>query len=277
IFFAMNIVVESKDTQDKIWNRISRDEYMMHAVQECYYAVKLILTEVVDDVGRMWYKETETPELERGAVGAVQDLYDVVRYDVLSIHMRDNYDTWSLLTKARDEGNLFQKLKWPNADLRMHIKRLYSLLTIKDSASSVPRNLEARRRLEFFTNSLFMKMPRAKPVRQMLSFSVFTPYCSEIVLYSMDELLKKNEDGISILFYLQKIFPDEWKNFLVRIGRDENASDFDLFNSPGDILELRFWASYRGQTLARTVSDFKTPFISLFLKLKCSLSGQGID
>lgn len=37
--------------------------------------------------------------------------------------------------------------------------------------------------------------------------SVFTPYYSEIVLYSMDELLKKNEDGISILFYLQKIFP----------------------------------------------------------------------
>lgn len=41
----------------------------------------------------------------------------------------------------------------------------------------------------------------------MLSCSVFTPYYSEIVLYSMDELLKKNEDGISLLFYLQKIYP----------------------------------------------------------------------
>jgi hypothetical protein len=38
-------------------------------------------------------------------------------------------------------------------------------------------------------------------------FSVFTPYYSEIVLYSLAELQKKNEDGISILFYLQKIFP----------------------------------------------------------------------
>lgn len=37
--------------------------------------------------------------------------------------------------------------------------------------------------------------------------SVFTPYYSEIVLYSMDELQKKNEDGISTLFYLQKIYP----------------------------------------------------------------------
>ncbi|WJX15530.1 Callose synthase 9 [Trifolium repens] len=293
IFLARDIAVEqSKDTQDELWDRISRDDYMMYAVQECYYAIKLILTEVLDDAGRMWVeriyddinasiakrsiprdfrlnklavvisritalmgilKETETPELEKGAVRAVQDLYDVVRYDVLSLNMRDNYDTWSLLTKARDEGHLFQKLKWPNADLRMQVKRLYSLLTIKDSASSVPRNLEARRRLEFFANSLFMKMPPAKPVQQMLSFSVFTPYYSEIVLYSMAELQKKNEDGISILFYLQKIFPDEWKNFLARIGRDENASDTDLFDSPSDILELRFWASYRGQTLARTV------------------------
>lgn len=33
-------------------------------------------------------KETETPELERGAVRAVQDLYDVMRHDVLSINMR---------------------------------------------------------------------------------------------------------------------------------------------------------------------------------------------
>jgi len=108
------------------------------------------------------------------------------------------------------------------------VKRLFSLLTIKDSASNIPRNLEARRRLEFFTNSLFMEMPVAKPVREMLSFrytfslmhphlflflfsiwkcSVFTPYYSEIVLYSMAELQKRNEDGISILFYLQKIYP----------------------------------------------------------------------
>lgn len=33
-------------------------------------------------------KEVETPELEKGAIKAVQDLYDVVRHDVLSINMR---------------------------------------------------------------------------------------------------------------------------------------------------------------------------------------------
>ena len=36
---------------------------------------------------------------------------------------------------------------------------------------------------------------------------MFTLYYSEVVLYSMPELQKKNEDGISILFYLQKIYP----------------------------------------------------------------------
>ncbi|VFQ90143.1 unnamed protein product [Cuscuta campestris] len=72
-------------------------------------------------------------------------------------------------------------------------------------------------------------------------------------MFSMSELLKRNEDGIFAFFYLQKIYPDEWRNFLTRIGRDENTSESDLSNNPNDILELRFWASYKGQTLARTV------------------------
>ncbi|KAL5539806.1 hypothetical protein UlMin_044300, partial [Ulmus minor] len=293
IFLAKDIAVESRDSQEDLWERISRDDYMKYAVQECYHTIKLILTEILDGEGRLWVeriyddieasiskrsihvdfqlnklpivisrltavmgvlKETETSELEKGAVQAVQDLYDVIRHDVLSINMRENYETWNLLSKARNEGRLFNKIKWPkDAELRAQVKRLYFLLTIKDSAANIPRNLEARRRLQFFTNSLFMEMPVAKPVREMLSFSVFTPYYSEIVLYSMNELLKRNEDGISILFYLQKIYPDEWKNFLARIGRSENAHESELADSPNDILELRFWASYRGQTLARTV------------------------
>ncbi|WCJ32417.1 glucan synthase-like 10 [Euphorbia peplus] len=293
IFLAKDIAVENRDSQDELWERICRDDHMKYGVEECFHTLRFILTEIFEGEGKMWVervygdirssidkrsihedfqlnklslvisrvtalmgilKEPETSDLKKGAIKAVQDLYDVMRHDFLSIIMREHYDDWNLLSEARSEGRLFTDLKWPrNAELRTQIKRMYSLLTIKESATNVPKNIEARRRLEFFTNSLFMDMPLAKPVREMLSFSVFTPYYSEIVLYSMPELLKKNEDGISILFYLQKIYPDEWKNFLSRIGRDENASDVDLFDSPNDILELRFWASYRGQTLARTV------------------------
>lgn len=93
-------------------------------------------------------KEGETSELEKGAVKAVQDLYDVVCHDVLSIDLRSvkvvnlylcvynisleyfptkllsfvvfrvHYKTWNLLSKARTEGRLFSKLKWPkDADM----------------------------------------------------------------------------------------------------------------------------------------------------------------
>lgn len=144
---------------------------------------------------------------------------------------------------AHDMQNIFCLLQ------KELVKRLHLLLTVKESAENIPKNLEARRRLEFFTNSLFMDMPPAKPVYEMLPFrcfltkpckfgvfnnnfwnrnrpsvsifpfsllssflfssgySVFTPYYSETVLYSPVELKQENEDGISILFYLQKIFP----------------------------------------------------------------------
>jgi len=34
-----------------------------------------------------------------------------------------------------------------------------------------------------------------------------TPYFDEAVLFSLNHLEEPNEDGVSILFYLQKIFP----------------------------------------------------------------------
>ena len=45
---------------------------------------------------------------------------------------------------------------------------------------------------------------------------------------------------------------DEWENFLERIGRGASTGEAELQESSSDSLELRFWASYRGQTLART-------------------------
>lgn len=36
---------------------------------------------------------------------------------------------------------------------------------------------------------------------------VLTPYYTEDVLFSLRDLEVPNEDGVSILFYLQKIFP----------------------------------------------------------------------
>ncbi|KAK6920584.1 Glycosyl transferase, family 48 [Dillenia turbinata] len=301
IFLAVDLALDCKDTQADLWNRISRDEYMAYAVQECYYSVEKILYSLVDAEGRLWVERifreiwnsmmegslvitlsfkklpsvlqrftaltgllirNETPDLAKGAAKAVYDFYDVVTHDLLSSDLREQLDTWNILARARNEGRLFSTIEWPKDSeivgfslyylaLKELVKRLHLLLTVKESAANIPKNLEARRRLEFFTNSLFMDMPPAKPVSEMMPFSVFTPYYSETVLYSSSELRVENEDGISILFYLQKIFPDEWDNFLERLGYNESDGDTKLQETHS--LELRFWASYRGQTLARTV------------------------
>ena len=65
----------------------------------------------------------------------------------------------------------FCSLKLIGFSLSFQINRLNLLLTVKESAMDVPSNLEARRRISFFSNSLFMNMPNAPKVRNMLSFS----------------------------------------------------------------------------------------------------------
>ncbi|KAH9774697.1 callose synthase 2 [Citrus sinensis] len=157
------------------------------------------------------------------------------------------------MTPLDQQFHFFGALRFPvypeTEAWKEKIRRLHLLLTVKESAMDVPSNLEAIRRISFFSNSLFMDMPSAPKVRNMLSFSVLTPYYSEDVLFSINGLEKPNEDGVSILFYLQKIFPDEWMNFLERVNC---SSEEELRASEELEEELRLWASYRGQTLTKT-------------------------
>ncbi|KAL4572712.1 hypothetical protein LXL04_019494 [Taraxacum kok-saghyz] len=188
----------------------------------------------------------------------LQDMLEVVTRDMMVNEIRELVE---LGHGSKDSGTqLFEKamdskpaIAFPppvTAQWEEQIKRLYLLLTVNESAMDVPKNLEARRRITFFTNSLFMDMPRAPRVRKMLSFSVMTPYYSEETVYSKSDLDMENEDGISIKYYLQKIFPDEWENFMERINCKE---DSEIFESDESILQLRHWVSLRGQTLCRTV------------------------
>ncbi|CAN1777271.1 Callose synthase 10 [Linum perenne] len=317
ILLAVDLALDCKDTQADLWNRICKDEYMAYAVQECYYSVEKILHSLVDGEGRLWVERifreinnsilegslvitlslkklplvlsrftaltgllirNETTDLAKGAANAVYQLYEVVTHDLLSSDLREQLDTWNILARARNEGRLFSRIEWPrDPEIKEQVKRLHLLLTVKDSAANIPKNLEARRRLEFFSNSLFMDMPSPKPVSEMIPFSVFTPYYSETVIYSLSELRVENEDGISTLFYLQKIFPDEWENFLERIGRGESTGDADLQENSSDSLELRFWASYRGQTLARTVRGMMYYRRALMLQSYLERRSLGVD
>lgn len=77
-----------------------------------------------------------------------------------------------------------------------------------------------------------------------------TPYYSEDVLLTRDDLEARNADGVSTLLYLQTLYKKDWLNFLERRGI---SSDEQLAWSPAHHQETRIWASLRAQTLFRTV------------------------
>ncbi|OQR89935.1 callose synthase [Achlya hypogyna] len=125
--------------------------------------------------------------------------------------------------------------------------RAYQLLTV-DNYDSEPRSEEGQRRLRFFANSLFMEMPEAQSVKKMHSLSIATPYYSEIVLYSVKELMEAVPGEVKLLDYLQTVYKVEWAHFLERLGVSTEKEALE--QAPE---EVQLWASYRGQTLARTI------------------------
>ncbi|KAK9075497.1 hypothetical protein SSX86_003821 [Deinandra increscens subsp. villosa] len=191
-------------------------------------------------------------------VNTLQALYEVVTRDFFKDkRSMDQLREEGLAPHSPIEGGglLFEnavELPGSKSDIfYRQARRLHTILTSRDAMNNVPLNLEARRRIAFFSNSLFMNMPHAPQVEKMMAFSVLTPYYNEEVVYSKEQLRTENEDGVSTLYYLQTIYADEWKNFLERMKREGMKSDVELWTVK--LRELRLWASYRGQTLARTV------------------------
>ncbi|VVB07124.1 unnamed protein product [Arabis nemorensis] len=189
-------------------------------------------------------------------VNVLQSLYEIATRQFFTVKKTTEDLTSDGLT-PRDPASklLFQNaISLPDAsneDFYRQVRRLHTILTSRDSMHSVPVNLEARRRIAFFSNSLFMNMPHAPQVEKMMAFSVLTPYYSEEVVYSKEQLRNETEDGISTMYYLQTIYADEWKNFKERMHREGIKTDDELWTTK--LRDIRLWASYRGQTLARTV------------------------
>ncbi|XP_050383737.1 callose synthase 7 [Argentina anserina] len=232
-----------------------------------------LLSEKLEKFLKLLLAEDENAENSlRQIINVLQDIMEIITQDVM-LHGDEIIQAAHSVEGDGKKDQRFQKIKIflaQNSTWREKVVRLHLLLTVKESAINVPQNLDARRRITFFANSLFMNMPNAPKVRDMLSFSVLTPYYKEDVLYSDDELNKENEDGISILFYLQKIYPDEWTNFLDRINEHKNEY------SEKDKSELiRQWVSYRGQTLSRTVRGMM--YYRKALDLQCVLETAGDD
>lgn len=246
------MVVEKliKDVQDSIAQRALLKSLRMSALP-------LFFHKIVDLV-----KILEKPDIEKveQVTFLLQDLLEVYIRDVKKEsdpemldasrrgHLEMPEEIWGVKNRQ-----LFEKdfIEYPlkSDSLNQKIKRLHLLLTTEEFAADVPSNSQARHRITFFANSLFMDMPPPPTIHDMLSFSVLTPYDGEEVVYTQKGLLLDNDDGVSILYYLQKIYPDEWKNFLERT----NCGESELWNNVQVASEVCKWASYRAQTLSRTV------------------------
>ncbi|KAF9609342.1 hypothetical protein IFM89_015597 [Coptis chinensis] len=107
-----------------------------------------------------------------------------------------------------------------------------------DSRVNDPINLESRRRVAFFSKSLFVNIPHAPQVEKMMAFSVLTPYYNKEVLYNKEQLRTESEDGVSTLFYRQKIDDDEWINFLERMLERGMVYENEIGNNK--LKDLRF-------------------------------------
>lgn len=114
-----------------------------------------------------------------------------------------------------------------------------------------PRNLEARRQLMFFANSLsFATLKMPTKLRNMRAWTAFTPYYAEEVSYVKDELIKPLEDQKTLLSIIQATYPDEYENFKERVGAlaCDDATVTEKYWE-----ELRIWTSDHTQSLSRCV------------------------
>jgi callose synthase len=51
---AKEIAEDCKDSQEELWLRISKDEYMQYAVVESFHSIYHILTSILEKEGRLW-------------------------------------------------------------------------------------------------------------------------------------------------------------------------------------------------------------------------------
>ncbi|CEL93276.1 unnamed protein product [Vitrella brassicaformis CCMP3155] len=161
--------------------------------------------------------------------------------------------------------------------LALYYRRAYRILTATkfDLGTS-----EARRRLKYFMTSMFMDMPEAPSVAKAMSLTTLIPYYEEDAWLPLDELYKTTSEGVTKLEFLQSLYPSEWQNFLERKDPDgllyscssqlsqDDISEEELRKNYFDVYErlngnlvalddfrdaLQQWASFRGQTLCRTI------------------------
>ncbi|CAH9112685.1 unnamed protein product [Cuscuta europaea] len=87
-------------------------------------------------------KEEHSQRQKKGAAKAMQNLYDVKRWDALQVNMREHLRTGKKLLTDKKEVILFQKLKWPRDDeLKVLMLQVYlERVAAGDSEATLSRS-----------------------------------------------------------------------------------------------------------------------------------------
>ena len=86
---------------------------------------------------------------------------------------------------------------------------------------------EARHRLIFFFNSLFMDIPGVPSIHDMFSWYVMIPYYLEDMTYNKVYLERRTDElSVSTLLYIHTLFRTNWDNFLVRLSINDEEKNW---------------------------------------------------
>ncbi|KAK8644425.1 hypothetical protein V6N13_123732 [Hibiscus sabdariffa] len=186
--YMHNAVIECYETLGDIIFNLLEDEADKRIVRDILYEVDIsiqrqrfltslqmsglpLLTYKLEKLLEILLRDTEDADYLRSWImNVLLDLLEIIVLDV-KVYGNEIIERTTSFRRALEQG--FRKIDialigqkiW-----REKIKRLYFILTCRESAINIPPNLEAQRRITFFANSLFMNMPDAPKVRDMLSF-----------------------------------------------------------------------------------------------------------
>ncbi|VAI83480.1 unnamed protein product [Triticum turgidum subsp. durum] len=272
---ALDMAAQFRPRDSDLWRRICADEYMKCAVIECYESFKLVLNLVV--VGEnekriigIIIKEIEAniakntflanfrmsalPVLCKKFVELVSTLKerDASKFDNVVLLLQDMLE---VITRDMMVNEIKELAEFGHGNKDLVPRRQLFAGTGTKPAIVFPPPISAQWEEQVITSHSYLAFVTKKKYiissqRQISDKPVMTPYYSEETVYSRNDLDLENEDGVSIIFYLQKIFPDEWDNFMERI---DCKRETEVWGNEENVLQLRHWASLRGQTLCRTV------------------------
>ncbi|MBP7215934.1 MAG: FAD-dependent oxidoreductase, partial [Candidatus Omnitrophica bacterium] len=141
------------------------------------------------------------------------------------------------------------------------------------------RNQKVLDRIYRFLNGMLMDRPDMPIWERIRALTIMTPTGpDEMLLYPWvgdAGLNQKLNSGYTALTWLIKRYPDEWENFIQRMIRLGRMNPVDLaairalrfgdpltINDQALVMEIRFWASNRGQPYFRTLNG-KMHYVSV--------------